>query len=85
MVTSAWHYSYGYYVLIDHGSGLATLYAHNCRLLVSAGDIVAAGQQIAGGGSTGTSTGNHCHFEIRVNGATQNPLNSQNDWYVVQP
>ena len=85
VVTSTYHYSYGYYVVIDHGSGLATLYAHNSRLLVAAGDIVKGGQQIAQGGSTGSSTGNHCHFEIRINGATQNPLDSGNTWYVVQP
>ena len=85
VVTATYHYSYGYYIVIDHGSGLATLYAHNSRLLVAAGDIVKGGQQIAQGGSTGSSTGNHCHFEIRINGATQNPLDSRNTWYVVQP
>lgn len=73
VVTSAWHYSYGYYVLIDHGDGFATLYAHNSKLCVSAGSYVAQGQKIAEVGTTGSSSGNHLHFEVRVNGKTTNP------------
>ncbi|MBR6514901.1 MAG: peptidoglycan DD-metalloendopeptidase family protein [Clostridia bacterium] len=73
VVISTYHYSYGYYCLIDHGSGYATLYAHNRRLLVKAGDIVAQGQQIAEMGTTGSSSGNHLHFEVRINGQVQNP------------
>ncbi len=80
VVTATWHYSYGYYVLIDHGGGYATLYAHNSRLLVKAGDKVEQGDVIAKMGTTGSSSGNHLHFEVRVNGKVQNPLN-----YVKRP
>lgn len=69
------HSSYGNYVVIDHGNGFCTLYAHNTYLAVSAGDTVSAGQVIAGVGTTGSSTGYHSHFEVRINGSTVNPEN----------
>lgn len=73
-------YGYGWHVIIDHGNGVSTLYAHCSRLDVSVGDYVEKGQVVAGIGTTGNSTGNHVHFEVRINGVQQNPLN-----YVKQP
>ena len=64
---------YGYTVMIDHGGGLVTLYGHNSKLTVSKGDTVSRGQTIAKAGSTGNSTGNHCHFEVRKNGSHTSP------------
>ena len=74
VVTAGWKGGYGYCVIIDHGNGEQTLYGHNSKLLVSVGQKVAKGAQIAKMGSTGNSTGNHCHFEIRINGKQVNPL-----------
>ncbi len=75
VITAGWHNSYGNYIIIDHENGMQTYYAHNSKLLVKVGERVYQGQVIAKAGSTGNSTGNHCHFEVRVNGQRQNPRN----------
>lgn len=75
VVTAAWHSSYGNYILLDHGNGKSTLYAHCSGLAVSSGQSVSKGQVIGYVGSTGYSTGNHLHFEFRVNGQKVNPAN----------
>lgn len=73
VVRAQYHDSYGNYVLLDHGNGQATLYAHMSGLAVGAGQAVSKGQVIGYVGSTGFSTGNHLHFEFRVNGQKVNP------------
>ena len=73
VMKAGWNNSYGYMVMIDHGGGIVTLYAHNSKLLVKAGDTVTRGQKIAISGSTGQSTGPHLHFEVRVNGDYKDP------------
>jgi hypothetical protein len=64
---------YGNVVDVDHGNGYVTRYAHNSRLVVKAGDLVRAGQEVAKAGSTGRSTGAHVHFEVWENGNVVNP------------
>lgn len=76
-------YGYGNYVMIDHGGGVVTLYAHSCQLLVSVGQYVSKGEVIALVGTTGLSTGNHLHFEIRVDGKYQDPLDQSAAYFVV--
>ncbi|HBR29713.1 MAG TPA: hypothetical protein DD734_08980 [Firmicutes bacterium] len=73
VLISGWNGGYGYYIAIDHGNGLSTAYAHNSRLLVKEGDLVAQGQAIAKSGSTGLSTGPHLHFEVRKEGVPIDP------------
>lgn len=65
---------YGNMVLIDHGGGVQTLYAHGSEIVAKLGDLVSSGDVILKVGSTGYSTGPHAHFEIRINGETVNPL-----------
>ncbi len=72
---AGWMSGYGYLVIINHGNGFETYYGHNSDLLVSVGQHVYQGQQIAKMGSTGNSTGNHCHFGVYYNGVPKNPLN----------
>ena len=70
---SGWNGTYGYCIKISHGNGTETLYGHCSKLLVGVGQKVSAGQVIAKVGSTGNSTGNHLHFEVRKNGITYDP------------
>lgn len=74
VISSGWGGGYGNLVVIDHGGGVATAYAHNTRLIVSSGQAVGQGSIIAYAGSTGNSTGPHVHFEVRINGQATDPL-----------
>jgi murein DD-endopeptidase MepM/ murein hydrolase activator NlpD len=74
VVTAGWYGGYGYAVIIDHGNGLTTRYGHNSKVLVSVGERVKAGDQIANVGNTGDSTGPHVHFEVRMDGVAVNPV-----------
>lgn len=76
VVTAGYHSSYGYHVIINHGGGVTTLYAHMLKgsLKVSVGQRVSAGQALGNIGSTGNVTGPHLHFEVRINGNRVNPL-----------
>ncbi|MFI3175640.1 MAG: peptidoglycan DD-metalloendopeptidase family protein [Bacillota bacterium] len=73
VIYSGWMNGYGNTIVIDHGGGLSTLYAHNSSLTVSKGSTVNRGQTVALCGSTGMSTGNHLHFSVLVNGSYVNP------------
>ena len=74
VVTATYDSGYGNHVVIDHGGGFATLYAHNSALYVRSGESVSQGQNISSCGATGAVTGDHLHFEVRVNGAAQDPM-----------
>lgn len=74
IVQAGWNSGYGYCVTVDHGGGVKTLYGHMSKVSVSVGQRVAQGEKIGEVGSTGYSTGNHCHFEIHINGTKVNPL-----------
>lgn len=74
VIESRWMGSYGNAVIIDHGGGYSTLYGHGSELIAKAGDKVKRGDVIMKVGSTGMSTGPHLHFEVRINGKTQNPM-----------
>lgn len=75
VVNAGYSSSYGYLVILSHGNGIQTYYAHCSKLYVSKGQTVSQGHVIGAVGSTGNSTGNHLHLEVRVNGVTQNPQN----------
>jgi len=79
VITSGKHKAYGNYVVVDHGNGVSTVYAHHKLNLVREGDIVRRGQKIAEVGRTGNSTGPHLHFELRIDGLQRNPLPLLND------
>lgn len=75
VIFAGWKNGYGNTVIVDHGGGITTLYAHCSKLLVKTGNKVEAGQTIAKAGKTGVATGTHLHFEVRENGAVTDPLN----------
>lgn len=75
VLTSGWVNGYGYTITINHGGGYVTLYGHCSKLVASAGQTVKKGETIAKVGSTGNSTGNHLHFEVKVNGVAKDPAN----------
>ena len=73
VILSQYYGSYGYCVIINHGNGIQTLYGHMSKLGCKVGDVVAKGQTIGYVGTTGASTGNHLHYEVRKNGSCVNP------------
>lgn len=75
VVRSAWYGPYGMHVIIDHGSGVTTLYAHMSQKYVSVGQYVVQGEMIGLVGRTGNTTGPHLHFEVRINGRYMDPVN----------
>ena len=82
VVTATYSSSYGYYVVLNHGGGNTTLYAHMSKIKVSVGETVTQGQVIGLVGSTGVSTGPHLHYEIRINGNRVNPLDYYSNYTI---
>ncbi len=74
VIVAGWLGGYGNLVVVDHGNGVSTAYAHNTGVAVGVGQSVAQGQLIAYSGNTGNSTGPHIHFEVRINGSAVDPL-----------
>ncbi len=74
IIQAGYDHSYGYSIVVYHGGGFATWYAHLSRILVAVGQNVSRGEVIGLVGATGLATGPHLHFEVRINGAPQNPL-----------
>ncbi len=74
VIESTYNSGYGNYIVVDHGNGYSTLYAHASKRIAKVGDYVSRGQVIALVGTTGNSTGNHLHFEVRIDGNPVNPL-----------
>jgi len=74
VVKATYNHAYGNMVIIDHGGGVQTLYAHGSEIIAQLGQTVSAGDEVLKVGSTGYSTGPHAHFEIRINGQTVNPI-----------
>lgn len=73
VIVAEWYGGYGNTVIIDHGDSVWTLYAHMKSIHVSKGDILNSGDKVGAVGTTGRSTGNHLHFEVRVNAETADP------------
>ena len=72
---AGWSGGYGNFIIVDHGDGFVTRYAHCSKIAVTKGQTVSQGQVIGYVGTTGNSTGNHLHFEVKVNGNFVNPRN----------
>lgn len=88
VVTSTYSSSYGYYIVVDHGGGVSTLYAHLSKLGVKKGSTVEAGQYLGVSGNTGWSSGPHLHLELRLSGSYKNPLTTKDkngDYYLSRP
>lgn len=80
VVSAEYHWSWGYFVLIEHPNGMTTRYAHCTTLAVSVGDVVGQGQVVGYCGNTGNSAGNHLHFEVTLNGSLVDPMQ-----YIAKP
>ena len=74
VINATYNTAYGNMVMIDHGNGIITLYAHGSEILVKTNQQVVQGQAVLKVGSTGNSTGPHAHFEVRINGNYINPM-----------